>query len=95
MNNSVKNINAWDAYDERTHKNLFRRDDLCFYSPKLNIFSYFTGYNYNSNGDIKQDVIQLFLDHTKNTICDGNEDLYEYILSWFSYILQKPSGKTE
>lgn len=31
---------------------------------------------------------------TKNIISDGNKELYEYILSWFSFILQKPSGKT-
>ena len=89
-----KTITGWDIYDAGKNKNIFRRDDMCFYSPKPNIFSYFTGYNYIADGEIDQTIIQPFLDHVMNIICDNNKELYDYILSWFSYIVQKPAGKT-
>lgn len=89
-----KTITAWDVYDAGKNKNIFRRDDMCFYSSEPNIFSYFSGYNYNIEGEVDMKIIQPFLSHIKNIICDNNAELYEYILSWFSFIVQKPSAKT-
>ena len=86
-----KTITGWDVYDAGKNKNFFRRDDMCFYSSEPNVFSYFTGYNYIADGTIDQTIIQPFLDHVMNIICDSNKELYEYILSWFSYIIRRPA----
>jgi phage/plasmid-associated DNA primase len=49
---------------------------------------------YNTNSlDIK--LIQPFLDHVYNIISDHNNELYNYILNWISYLLQNPGSKTE
>ena len=32
----------------------------------------------------------LFLDHMKAVICDGNEEVYEYLLSWMALAVQQP-----
>jgi putative DNA primase/helicase len=40
-------------------------------------------------------VIQPFLDHILNIICDHDLDLYTYILNWIEFLIQKPGSKTE
>ena len=44
--------------------------------------------------EVNEDVIAGFLNHIKEIIANGNVEIYEYILNWYSYILQKPDGKT-
>jgi hypothetical protein len=41
------------------------------------------------------DIIQPFLDHIHNIICDSNNDLYIYVIPWISYLIQNLSSKTE
>jgi phage/plasmid-associated DNA primase len=41
------------------------------------------------------DLIKPFLDQVYNIIYNSNNDLYEYILNWISYLLQNPGSKTE
>jgi putative DNA primase/helicase len=43
----------------------------------------------------KMNVIQPFLDHILNIICDHELDLYTYILNWITHLIQKPGSKTE
>lgn len=33
---------------------------------------------------------QLYLEHIRDVICDGQEDLFEYLLSWMSMAVQQP-----
>ena len=40
-------------------------------------------------------MIEPYLNHIRDIICDGKEYCYEYVLNWMSYIIQNPLGKTE
>jgi putative DNA primase/helicase len=40
-------------------------------------------------------LYNLFLDHIYNILSDRNNELYNYILNWISYLLQNPGAKTE
>ena len=35
----------------------------------------------------------LYLDHIKTIICDGDEELYEYLVAWMAHLVQKPTEK--
>lgn len=44
---------------------------------------------------VDETKIKGFLDHIREVIANNNEEVYEYILNWFSFIMQNPNGKTE
>ena len=83
------------VYDEGRNKNWLMKDGMRFYDERPNIFSFFTGYEPALLSDVDMNVIEPFLNHTKEVICNGNEELYDYILNWYSYIIQNPGRKTE
>ena len=90
-----KPVNAFMVYNEGTNKNYLIYDGMRFYDERPNIFSYFNGYEYEILNDINYDKINGFLNHVKEVICKNNDELYEFILNWYAYILQNPAGKTE
>jgi hypothetical protein len=72
-----------------------------FYSKDSNYLSLFQDYpfdnTYNNtlyNND-NHTLIKPFLDYVCNIISDHNNDLYNYILNWISFLLQNPGSKTE
>ena len=91
----IKNVTAWMIYDEGRNKNWLMKDGMRFYDERPNIFSFFTGYEPGLLSSVDVSVIEPFLNHVKEVICNGNEELYEYILNWYSYIIQNPGKKTE
>ena len=93
--NKVKPVNAFMIYDEGKNKNYLMKDGMRFYDERENIFSYFNGYDYEVLKDINYEKISGFLNHVKEVIAKDNEELYEFILNWYAYILQNPAGKTE
>ena len=91
--NTGKNINCWNIYLENTV--LFTVKGLKFFSQDPDVFSFFRGYDYELVEEVDMEKIQPFLTHVHDIICDGNDDLYNYLLNWYSSILQRPSFKTE
>ena len=41
----------------------------------------------------KSGSCDLYLDHIKTIICDGDEKLFNYVFSWMAHLLQKPTDK--
>jgi hypothetical protein len=79
-------------------KNQFLVTGVQFYSKDPCYLSLFQGYPYTNNnpfGISSIKLIQPFLDHVLNIISDRNNELYNYILNWISYLLQNPGSKTE
>jgi hypothetical protein len=82
-------------------KNQFLVIRVKFYSKDSNYLSLFQGFPYgNNNNNHNQlynnpDLIKPFLDHEFNIICNSNNELYEAILDWISYLLQNPESKNE
>jgi hypothetical protein len=87
-----ESYNAWKVY--KKYSELFTYDELSFYNkdnPKS--FNYFRGYDYDLVEKFDHQIIEPFLDHLKEVICDGNEVIFNYINSWFSMILRDPNCK--
>lgn len=86
---------AYTAFEKyKTHFNITA---IKFYSKNPKHISMYKGLYYRIDiplTEIKMDLIQPFLDHTKNVICNGNEELYNYVLEWISFIIKNPNGKT-
>lgn len=93
-NGKLKDCNAYMVYASGKNKNCLSYKGMRFYSTNQQIFSYFRGYDYKELDDYDEDVISFYLNHIRENIANGNEELYNYILNWISYILQNPEGKT-
>tara|TARA_R110002126_G_scaffold72931_3_gene182042 strand:- start:61 stop:2064 length:2004 start_codon:yes stop_codon:yes gene_type:complete len=89
-------INPFDIWIN----NIDRRDitDIIFdpsgkeTHSKYNIWK---GYKYENTGEYNVDNIKPFVQHIKNIICDGDEELAEYVIKWFAQIIQTPWNKTK
>ena len=104
MNKSLKMIKLWkDENKTITAYNAFIAyaskltiKGVKFYSPNnKDIFSIFQGYKYNTVDNINIDVISKYLNLIHEVIADNNDDIYNYLLNWISYIIQNPGKKTE
>ena len=90
----LKECNAFMVYDDGKNKNCLLYKGIRFYSPAQDVFSYFQGYDYKELDDYDEDIISKYLKHIHDNIANGNDELYNYILNWISYILQNPGEKT-
>lgn len=93
-NGKLKDCNAADVYSYIQNRNCLKCKSLKFYSTDPDDFSYFHGYDYKELDDYNKDIISEYLNHIRNFVANGNEELYNYILNWISYIIQNPGGKT-
>ena len=86
-------LTMWDLFID--NQKLFTVKALKFYSEDKQVFSYFRGYDYNQLDEVKMEIIQPFLNHVREVIANGNEEVYKYILVWIASILRRPAFKTE
>jgi len=90
--NKIKPYSLWDVFIDNQLQ--FTVKALKFYSEDEQIFNYFRGYDYKQLDEVKEEVIQPFLNHIHDVIANKNEEIYKYILVWIASILQKPNFKT-
>lgn len=57
-----------------------------------NVYNLFTGYKITGNPPAGASC-QLFLDHLFHNICRGNQEYYEWLVSWIAHMLRDPSNK--
>ena len=61
--------------------------------PDTDFFNLFLGFLAKPAPEINKEIIDPILWHVLNIICDGNEELNEYIWNWWAYLVQKPEEK--
>jgi hypothetical protein len=88
-----KNITAWDIY--KKHHQLFTYDYIAFESTDPKVFSNFQGYKYNQVKEVNMELIKPFLNHVREIICDGNDELYDYITRYCAKIIRNHDCKLE
>ena len=59
----------------------------------LNTFSNWL-HEYDAHFEIDMKIVNVWLDHALTVICDNDVEYYEYLMSWFASIIQKPNVKT-
>lgn len=89
----IKTFNAWDAFIEYSEK--FHYDKLVFNSNINNpsTISYFHGYKYKILQEYNEGIIHDYLKLVYEVISDSDENVYNYILNWISYIAQNPGKR--
>jgi hypothetical protein len=103
--NKTLNINLKDILSQCWRSISYTKAVVKPYSPKdISIidekdktFNLFGTYQhiYNSKFEIDQELVDLWLNHIKDILCAGDEKCYEYLISWFAHILQRPDEKTK
>ena len=88
------NTNLWDFI----HRPEVKKELMCrgytFYSENPDYYSFFAGYPYKPAKEINYSVLQPILDHIRDQVCAGNSEVNNWFLSWYAFILQKPTGMT-
>lgn len=51
-------------------------------------------HQYDAKFEIDMKIVDVWLNHALTVICDNDQEYYEYLMSWFASIIQKPSVKT-
>jgi hypothetical protein len=94
-NKSGNKIKFMKLYDETQHKIKYSKFN---FEPNKKIkddeYNLFSGFVYDdNNNDYNQEIVNIFLNHIKY-ICNNDEIAYEYLVNWFSHIIQNPESKT-
>ena len=78
------------------YKQNFNVVGMKFYKPHDPLYiSVFNGLFYKTDAPINEDLIKPFLGHVHDIICSGNEEIYNFILDWIAFVIQKPYNKTK
>lgn len=75
-------------------RTLFEKDAVAFKSDDPNVFSLFRGFTYGNDDTVDMECVSLFLNHMKEVICNGDDKLYQYLISWIAFIIQNPGERT-
>lgn len=88
-----KVITAWTIYKAENNYKYIMFKEMRFYDPNPEVFSIFQGYAYNELLRYEQKPFILYIQHIFRIICSGERPLFQYVISWLSYLFQKPNGK--
>jgi hypothetical protein len=96
---TVRNkISLKTLYDDgegvHANKNRFLVKGIRFISDDPQEFSYFRGYPWKPIINPDYNIIQPWLDHVKNNLCSGNDNVYSHLIDLMAFIVQKPGKKT-
>lgn len=100
---TLRRIHLWKEDNELitahhlliNHFSRFIMKGVKFFSNNDSVMSLFHGYAYKILEHVDETKIQMFLDLINEVICDNNEQVYEYVLNWISFIVQRPGKKSE
>ena len=95
VDGKIKNVTACMVYDEDKNKKWIKKHNLYFNSNDPKVFCYFRGYNYKRLEAVNLTKINPYLNHIREVIASGDETLYNYILNWIAFVIQKPGIKTK
>jgi len=79
----------------RKNINLFLYDDVQFYPSNTDgnrIIKMFCGFKYEAKKG-NYDILQPFLKHIREVICDCDDDKYNYLMCWFANIIKNVAVK--
>lgn len=88
-------ITGLKIFESGNNQNYIMKREMKFYSENNNVFSYFQGYDFNIYPNYNEEYLESFLDYVKNIICSRNEEIYNWVISWISYIFKYPTNKTK
>lgn len=88
-------ITAFDIYNAGKNKNIFIKHGIRFFTEDANYLSRFRGYNYKVLEKCDMNVVNPWLNHVKEIICNNDEICYDYVINWCAYNFQEHVKKVE
>lgn len=78
-------------------------DGICFIpegKPKQNHYNLWCGFSVEplAKKDATKEQLRgfdLFMDHAKNNVCDGNDALFQWLMGYMAHIVQKPNERVQ
>lgn len=97
MTINVGKVTADKILNTGMNKNFIMYEQLTFFPGRENAFTFFQGFEYFPvpQREIKMELIQPFLTHIEQVICNKRHEIYEYVINWISFIVQKVGQKTK
>jgi hypothetical protein len=96
-------INVKDYMERNTHQFMYNEIEFRPYNilnqEKINgkgtrkILNTFTGFDFQETEN--RENVKAILNHIKEVLANGNEEVYNYIIKWLASIIQYPNRKTE
>jgi hypothetical protein len=77
------------------HSDLFAMKGMKFYSSDQEIFSIWQGWKYKAVDEVDMTLKGNWLGMVKEVIGDCNDILYEYIIKWIAFMLQRQGQKNK
>jgi hypothetical protein len=86
-------LNLWQFLKDNIGEFIYKTK--IFYSKKAgpNVYQTYHGLPYQITENFDVSKISKWLSHVKNIICDGSDEVNEYILSWIANIIQHPKKR--
>ena len=91
--NDEKKITAWDVFEENMFNLTIK--GIKFNSDDKEILSVFQDFKYDILDTYDIEIITNFLNLIREVICDCNDEMYNYVISWIANIIQNPGLKNE
>ena len=95
-----KEVNLKQLFEEgvgvHSNSKKFEVRSVKFKTDDPRDFPLFQGYPWKilSDEDFDITLIRPWLDHVADNLCNGEPDVYEYLIKWIAFIVQKPGVKT-
>ncbi len=85
----------WSVINESCAIDSLKKNGILFYTEHKKYLSIFQGYDYTLLPETDYNVIELFMNHWREVIAAGNEEVFKYSVNWVARVLQNPSIKNE
>lgn len=87
-----RRLKVWDFIQNNLKFIAYKQ--VQFYSSNPQIFSMFRGFPFKRLENFDLNIIQKFLEHMRCIICNENDECYDYMVKWLSFIFRHPGEKT-
>ncbi|OHS94435.1 hypothetical protein TRFO_39364 [Tritrichomonas foetus] len=85
-------VTVLDVYKKYGNSSIAYRGVL-FQSDNPKVLSIFGGFDVNPSKNPNFELLEKFFWHVRCIVCNNNEELFEYTINWFSWIVQNPGKK--
>jgi hypothetical protein len=85
-------VNCWKVFD-CSNDTRFDYKGIRFYSDEKDVYSIFHGFGWKILDSVNEAKLEKYFNHSKSIICRMNEQIFNHLHDWVSFIVQNPGKK--
>jgi hypothetical protein len=89
-----KFVTCWKVFDD-SNDTRFSYKGIAFNSNEKGVYSIFHGFGWKILDSVDEAKLEKYFKHVKLIICNGDENIFHYLQSWISFIIQNPGMKNK